>query len=568
MSSKLDETLGANQWIEAELGLYQKNVAAALVYLAQQDILSRIWAHDHTVWKPEPTEIINRLGWLHAPKRMPDDIPRFQTIAHIAYEDGFRTAVVLGMGGSSLAPELFGEVFATEGGKTLRLTVLDTTDPEAIWEQARRLDLNSTLFLVSTKSGTTVETLSLFRFFYNRIASSVQTRHPGGHFIAITDPGTPLVDLAVQHTFRDIVLGDPSIGGRYSALSAFGLVPAALAGVNLWRLHTHAEVAWEMCRPEKPVEANPAALLGCILAELAKAGRDKATFVLSSALASFGDWVEQLLAESIGKEGKAIVPIVGEPLGVPGVYGNDRLFIRIYLERDQATENALEDLRQAGHPVVSICLRDLYDLGGQFFIWELATAVAGALLGINPFDQPNVEAAKALARQALAESLACGGEIVSADFTRPTVLDLLDFVSSAHEGDYIALQAYLPPRAEIDRPLHNLRVLLRDRLKVATTLGYGPRYLHSTGQMHKGDRGNGLFLQFTAEAIHDLPIPDYAGQEASSATFGALEMAQAAGDRRALEAAGRRVLHIHLGWEPARALDRLVSGLERAWGIS
>jgi hypothetical protein len=397
------------------------------------------------------------------------------------------------------------------------------------------------------------------------VADLVGADAAGEHFIAITDPGSKLADLAERHNFRATFLNDTNIGGRYSALSYFGLVPAALVGVDVPRLLDDAISM--ACSAESCVAArdNPAAVLGATLGELSRVGRDKVTFITSPEIASFADWAEQLIAESTGKEGKGILPVVGEPVGSPEVYGDDRLFIYLRLEEDGTNDSAVQALEDAGHPVVRLRLRGLYDLGGQFFLWEMATAVASHRLGINPFDQPNVEAAKVLARRMVAEYTDTG--TLPAGEAAPLTQKALDeFLSQAEPGNpstgsgrsYIAIQAYVQPTQETDAALQSVRVQLRDRLKLATTVGYGPRFLHSTGQLHKGDAGNGLFIQFTADAAQDAPIPDEAGSQASSISFGVLKTAQALGDRQALLDANRQVIRFHLGDDVAGGLSQLV----------
>lgn len=565
---------GELRW-SAYLGWYEGLVNRALAELAAKHIMSRIWQHDHTVWKPEPTEISNRLGWLHLPDVMRGEICRLEGLRESLCAAGYTHALLLGMGGSSLAPELFQKTFAAEGSgalsrPSLQLAVLDSTHPDAVWACAERLDPRKTVFLVSTKSGTTVETLSLFKFCYTRVAEGLGTTEAGEHFMAITDPGSPLIALAEHCGFRQAILSDPNIGGRYSALSHFGLVPAALVGVDLPRLLDRAACMASACGASVDVEDNPAAQLGAILGTLAQHGRDKATFILSPPIVSFGDWVEQLLAESTGKEGRGILPIVGEPLGGPAVYGDDRLFVHLRLDGDDTHDKALQALAEAGHPVIRLHLRDPYDVGGQFFLWEMATAVAGHVLSINPFDQPNVEAAKKLARQMITQYMAQGrlpsetpalieagiqayGDEVVGDIGKT----LAAFLSQAEAGAYVALQAYVPPTAETDAALLALRIRVRERCRLATTVGYGPRFLHSTGQLHKGDAGRGLFIQLTADPSRDVGIPDEAGEPASSVTFGVLIAAQAWGDRQALLRAGRRVLRFHLGTDVLGGLTRL-----------
>lgn len=551
----------------ARLGTYQAAVDAALTEMAEKQVIKRIWAHDHTVWKPEPTEITNRLGWLHTAEVMGENLYRLKELVEAVRADGYPHALLLGMGGSSLAPEVFRKIFGVKEGY-LDLAVLDSTDPGAVLTHAEQLDLARTLFIVATKSGATVETLSFFKFFYNRVAEALrpgsgQARgadQAGKHFIAITDPGSKLADLAERHGFRATFLNDPNIGGRYSALSYFGLVTAALVGVDVPCLLDRALAMTSSCESCVAVGDNSGAWLGAILGELAKAGRDKVTFAISPAIASFGDWVEQLIAESTGKEGTGILPIVREPLGPPDVYGDDRLFVYLRLNGNDTHDAAIQALEDAGHPVVRLNLHDPYDLGGQFFLWEMATAVAGYRLGINPFNQPNVEAAKMLARQMVAEYTEKGA-LPSGESAPLTAEALNEFLSQAQPGDYITLQAYLQPTAETDAALLALRTHLRDQFRLATTVGYGPRFLHSTGQLHKGDAGRGLFIQLTADDPQDVPIPDEAGSPDSTMTFGALKMAQALGDRQALLDAGRRVIRFHLGTDVIGGLKRLMEAL-------
>jgi len=555
----------------ASLGTYQAAVDAALKETVEKRVMERIWAHDHTVWKPEPAEIANRLGWLHIAEAMREEVPCLEAMAEDVRVAGYTHALLLGMGGSSLAPQVLRKTFGVREGY-LDLAVLDSTDPAAVLDYAGRLDLSRTLFIVATKSGGTAETLSFFKFFYNRVAETLGVDQAGQHFIAITDPGSRLVDLAQEYDFYATFLNDPNIGGRYSVFSFFGLVPAALLGVDLELLLDRAlAMACNCDACNCPVDGdNDGARLGIILGELAKAGRDKATFVLSPQIASFGDWVEQLIAESTGKEGRGILPVVGEPLGPPKVYAGDRLFVYLRLNGDETHDAAVATLATAGHPVVRLHLRDLYDLAGQFFLWEMATAVAGHRLGINPFDQPNVEAAKVLARKMIAEYMAQGA-LPGSEPAPLTAKALNEFLSHARARDpsrrlarsYVALQAYVQPTEETSAALQALRKQLRDRFKLATTVGYGPRFLHSTGQLHKGDAGHGLFVQLTADAPHDVPIPDEAGATDSSITFGVLKMAQALGDRQALLKAGRRVIHFHLegGDGIATVLKRLAEAL-------
>lgn len=523
------------------LGEYEQTIAAALAEVKKNRIIERIWDHDHTVWQPDPTEISNRLGWLDIAERMRLVIPELIDLTNDLRTEGFDHAVLLGMGGSSLAPEVFRKTFGQKTGY-LDLSVLDSTDPAAIIKLGKSLDLAHTIFIVSTKSGGTTETLSFFKHFYNRLGDVVGNEKAGRQFIAITDPDSSLVELAHMYHFRATFLNDANIGGRYSALSYFGLLPAALVGVDLDKLLDRAISMSAICRAEE----NPAGLLGVILGELAKAGRDKVTFFLSPQIKSFGDWVEQLIAESTGKSGTGILPVVGEPLGPSIVYGSDRLFVDLNLGDEGSNATSLQNLADAGHPVLTLHLQDVYDLGGQFFLWEFATAVAGYRLGIHPFDQPNVEAAKILARKMISE-FAKKGALPATHFSElnPTAMD--NFLNSDTPDAYIAIQAYVEPGSAMDQALLEFRLKLRDRTRMATTVGYGPRFLHSTGQLHKGDAGKGLFIQFLSHAVQDVIIPNEAGQSGGGLTFGTLKTAQALGDQQALLEAGRKVIQFNLG---------------------
>jgi len=572
IAEKRVNLLSRRQHFTFELGAYREMVDRALTEVRDKAVMARIWAHDHTVWKPEPTEITNRLGWLHSAEVVAENIERLDSFADTVRADGYTHALLLGMGGSSLAPEVFGKTFGARDG-SFSLSVLDSTDPGAVLAYAETLDLRKTLFIVSTKSGSTVETSSFFNFFYNRAAAAVGEGRAGEHFVAITDPGSSLAELADRFSFRAVFLNDPTIGGRYSALSYFGMVPAALIGMNLQLLLDRSMIM--RCNSEAcncPVAGNNmGAQLGVVLGEMAKIGRDKVTLVCSQEIGSFGDWVEQLIAESTGKEGKGILPVVGEPLGAPDIYRDDRVFVCLALAGDDTHREKLAALEAAGHPVVVMTLRDSYDLGGQYFLWEMATAVAGSRMGINPFDQPNVESAKILARDMVAEYKERGRLPVE----EPTLVDgdiavfvpypvatsgeaLRDFIEKGKtDGAYIAIQAYVTPGAETDRALKALRLVMRDRYKIATTVGYGPRFLHSTGQLHKGDAGAGLFIQITAGHERDVPIPDEAEKADSSVSFGVLKMAQAMGDRQALVNGGRRVIRFHIRNNVAGSIQRL-----------
>ncbi len=545
---------------------YQDAVNSSLSALKEGQVMRRIWDHDHTVWKPDPAEITNRMGWLHIAEQMIATVPRIGQFVRDVRNEGYTHALLLGMGGSSLAPEVLRKTFGVAQGY-LDLAILDSTDPAAVAAHAHRLDPARTLLIVSTKSGTTSETLSFFRYFYNWIVDSLGRERAGDHFIAITDPGSHLTEIAGNYQFRTTFINDATIGGRYSALSYFGLVPAALVGINVKHLLENALIMSANCSVG---ENDDGSRLGVVLGQLTKERRDKVTFILSPQIESFGDWVEQLLAESTGKEGKGIVPVVGETMGTPDSYESDRLFVSISLGKEETYRREAKMLEDAGHPVVRIMLRDVYDMGGQFFLWEMATTVAGHILGINPFDQPDVESAKILTGKAV-ETYKTEGSLpgliskvsdehmaVYGDLSGEGVAESLhNFMNSAREGSYAAIQAYVQPTDETGTALQAFRMKIRDAYRVATTVGYGPRFLHSTGQLHKGDGGRGLFIQITADNAADVPIPDIAGEKVSALTFGILKSAQVLGDWQALQAAGRQIIRFHLKGNIVEGISRL-----------
>ena len=531
------------------------------------------------MWGDSPDEITNRLGWLDIAVRMDEERHCISALLQDVEQEGYTQAVLLGMGGSSLAPEVFARTFDSAA---IALRVLDSTHPAAVQSVADSLDPVRTLFIVATKSGTTSETLSLFRYFYNQLQEQLGESEAGKHFTAITDAGSELVRLGEACNFRAVFVNDPNIGGRYSALSHFGLTPAALVGVNLRRLLRRGQEAKNDCGRHITGSLNPGAQVGVMMAETAKAGRDKLTIIADDEVASFADWLEQLIAESTGKSGTGIVPVVGEPGASPDAYGADRLFVHLQWSDAGAQDGTVQALIDAGHPVIRVRFRDRYDLAAQFFLWEFATAVAGARLGIHPFDQPDVESAKQQSRQMMSAYMERGRlpepqPSFEADGVKVYLGEqdgnappgspgeaLAAFLTQAEAGDYISIQAYLQPCPAVNRLLGTMQRCLRDRTKLATTVGLGPRFLHSTGQLHKGDRGNGLFIQLTDRPTADVDIPDEPGSPRSTLPFGVLIQAQSLGDRQALMDAGRRVIRIDLGENSQAELERLVGSLAAA----
>jgi transaldolase/glucose-6-phosphate isomerase len=546
---------------QAHLGSFQSLVEERGKIWERGQFARRLWAKDPTLWSSEPAaELSDRLGWLDLPEKMREQEDRLLEFADEVKARGMERVVLLGMGGSSLAPEVFQRLAGRLRGYP-DLIVLDSTHPASVRAVEATIDLRRTLFLVSSKSGTTTETLSFFRYFWRRVGEI--ERRPGDHFVAITDPGTPLEQLSRELNFRSLFQAPPDVGGRYSALSVFGLLPAALIGLNIRELLDRAQKMAEMCAAPLSDSGNPGLFLGGALGELALAGRDKVTFLATPSMAGFPIWVEQLIAESTGKEGKGIIPVVDEPAGSPEVYGADRFFVYLRTRRkgDDELEARLLALKEAGHPVVLIEFRDALDLGREYFRWEVAVAAAGAILKVHPFDQPDVEWAKELARRAMeGEEKDNGEEAVeqgtfSAADPEPLSHALGNWLATARAGDYVGLQAFLAPAPGTTAALQKLRLALRDRRRLATTFGYGPRFLHSTGQLHKGGPDSGLFLQLVDDPPEDLPVPE------TGYTFGALIRAQAMGDWQALRQRGRRVLRINLGRNVAEGLQRLLEAI-------
>ncbi|MEJ2040295.1 MAG: bifunctional transaldolase/phosoglucose isomerase, partial [Desulfosarcinaceae bacterium] len=553
------------QRINRELALWQKVNAN-----------QRLWNKDTGLWAvdPEQEETVNRgLGWLDVISAVQDSVEDLTAFRSELLADGFRYVLHMGMGGSSLAPMVFQRSFAV-ARDGLTLFVLDSTDPATLYDYEQRLPLSQTLFIVASKSGTTAESLAFADYYYSLLKEKLGDG-AGAHFAAITDRGTPLAELARERNFRRTFLNFEDIGGRYSALSYFGIVPAALMGLDVSEILTRAQRMLRACAADSPVQKSPGMVLGAALGELARQGRDKITFFVPPAMETLGMWLEQLLAESTGKQGTGLLPVTGEPIAPPSFYGNDRVFVHISLdsEPDDRLARSVAALREAGQPVIAIKMKDRLDVAQEFFRWEIATAAAGAVLGINPFDQPNVQESKDNTNRLLAvvqengrlpedkPLLADGGFqlYLPSGMVEPTLpRALAHFFEQVRPGDYIALLAYLTETAAVDTLLGRLRLRLQQQFKTATTLGYGPRYLHSTGQYHKGGPGNGLFVQLTCDDTRDLEVPG------RPYTFGAFRQAQARGDLEALVAHERRVLRLHLGADPVQGLGQLRLVLENA----
>ena len=535
--------------MKLELGPAAEAHQEALRRLSRERAVERIWAGDASLWKDDPPNrktIESALGWLTIADRMEKHAAELQEFAASCAGDADRV-VVLGMGGSSLAPLVFSDSFPRRPGFPV-LEVLDSTSPAAVLETARGAAPARTLFVVSSKSGSTLEPNIFFDYFYEETRAALGDA-AGSRFLVITDPGSGLEKEAGRRRVRRIFPGDSTIGGRYSALSNFGIVPAALAGIDVVELLRRARAMAQSCR--KPGDENPGLVLGAAMGALALSGRDKLTFDVGAPIPRFGMWIEQLVAESTGKEGKGILPVEGETPGPPDVYGNDRFFVSIATaDREMEHDARLAPLAAAGHPVARFQVEGALDLGAEMFRWEFATAVAGKLLGINPFDQPNVQEAKDGTNVILSGEAATGGDgPLPADQRDSAALE--ELLASVHAGDYFAVMAYIPATAENEAALNRLRLRVREAKHVATTAGFGPRFLHSTGQLHKGGPDSGVFLQLTAETTEDVPIPGRPWE------FGRVIEAQAAGDLGALKKRGRRAIEFSLGDDVSRGLTRL-----------
>ena len=563
------------------VGSFDETVRASLDDLQAQDFVSRIWARDPALWHEAPAHqaiIRNALGWLTVSEQQMRHVSQLQAFADEVKTAGFTHILLLGMGGSSLCPEVCRMTFGAIRGFP-ELHVLDSTVPSQVRSFEGRVDLERTLCIVASKSGSTTEPLVFQKYFFERMRQ-IKGDRAGENFIASTDPGSLLEGLARELRFREIFPGTPDIGGRYAALSNFGTVPAAAMGVNVEVLLRQAECMRQRCDSTVPATDNPAIALGAVLATVAKAGRDKVTFIASPAVSDLGAWLEQLIAESTGKEGKGIIPVDDEPLGEAHVYGNDRVFVYIrYADKAVPDQEAIVDaLQSAGHPVVRIDCTSLMNLGQEFFRWEMATATAGSLLGVNAFDQPNVQESKEFTKFYLEEFKQNGrlpeespvitdGDVrlFTDDANHQALEDASSLVQAvaAHlsrvgPGDYVAINAYLERTPAVHEALQRIRAVIRDTKRIATTLGYGPRFLHSTGQLHKGGPDSGVFLQVTADHGEDLDIP---GEPYS---FGTLVAAQALGDMKSLCTRNRRVIRIHLGCDVEDGVRQILKAVEAA----
>lgn len=564
-------------------GALEEAIGRYRAELERVGFVQGLWAKRAGLWSDQPDvqqKIEKRLGWLESPERMVTALPRLTRFADAAWREGIKHVVLLGMGGSSLAAEVMRAILGGVEGAPAFM-VLDTTDPAAIRNVEEKISITETLFLVSSKSGTAIEPNLLWTYFVSRLAAA-GVKQPGHHLVVITDEGTPFHDLAERNGYREIFLNAADIGGRYSALSLFGLVPAALMGIDISGLLAWGRAMSHVCGARSTVADNPGVALGIMMGAAARGGWDKLTLIAGERLTPFGLWIEQLVAESTGKRGRGIVPVAGEPLGPPSIYADDRLFVRLRLHgggpEEEQLDGHVERLRAAGFPLVTIDVKEPAAIGAEFVRWEIATATAGAILGVNPFDEPDVQRAKD-ATQALLERFVREGRLpvpapqmivddLTLTFDKPVLekIDIQgkddasamlgDFFRLLGKGDYVGLLAYLPFDAPIRERFAKLRAAVRDRARVATMFGYGPRYLHSTGQLHKGGPNTGAFMLFTADPEEDIAIPGV------PYSFGTLELAQALGNFVSLEAAGRRAVRCHLRAPDLKNVERACALLE------
>jgi transaldolase/glucose-6-phosphate isomerase len=546
----------------------------------QNDTVGRIWAGDASLWTNSDEH--KWLGWLDVIEAQLASLDQLREVQRNAATNRFDHALVLGMGGSSLSAKLFRTVFGRIDGAP-DLHVLDSTDPAQIKSLENQLDLSRTLFIISSKSGTTLESKMFRRYFFKRVEESLGAKRAANNFIAITDSGSELDEIARLFGFSQIVHGVPNIGGRYSALSSFGMIPASIIGLDVERLLRRADVMRVQCGPNIPVRNNPGAILGLALGVAAEYGRDKVTIVTSPRILELGGWLEQLLSESTGKRGKGLIPVVGECLGGSDSYGMDRVFVYVRDEcnPDKTQDRAVDKLKSDGQAVISMHLQEIYDVGAELFRWEFATIVAAAVLGVNPFDQPDVEASK-LATKRLTKAYERTGEFpVERPIARDQDLDLYcndvkmidladtgksldltrvvtEHLSKLAEGDYLAILAYVELNSVNHDVLQRIRHSINHACRVATCLGYGPQYLHSTGQLYKGGPNTGVFFQITCEDVYDLPVPGFA------CSFGAMKASQALGDFESLSKRGRRVVRMHIRGEVQSGLHRIAELIRKS----
>lgn len=589
--------MNAGNGLSLELGKYQKHINIRLKEMQDQGFVKRLWNKDDSLWmKGNVKSDISTLsmGWLNVTNKMINNLPLIKEFCETIKLEGFTHIVLLGMGGSSLTPLVFQKTFLSKesngqsSAENIEFIVLDSTEPEMVRNVENKINISKTLFIVASKSGNTAEVMAFYNYFFKQVYA-VKGERTGDNFIAITDEGSPLSELAIRQKFRKSFINFTDIGGRYSALSYFGILPAALMGVNVKELLERTLIMINACGSEVPASQNPGVILGAAIAELATQGHDKLTYLLPSSLSSFGLWLEQLLAESTGKNHKGILPLNGDPLVENNIYGKDRLFFQLELsgKKNELQSRKLKELVSLDHPLIGIQINDELDLGMEFFRWEIATATAGSILGINPFDQPNVQESKKCTNRLL-KILEQDGKLpdmkptlkensvqyyYEPQKTDLSVSDLLfnpegakslmeTFLKLTKPGEYISIQAYLPEETVINKGISEIQQSLQKSLQVAVTSEFGPRYLHSTGQYYKGGPNTGLFIQLICSTADDIQIPG------CTYSFGLLKRAQAIGDREALIKNKRRVILIDLEHDPVKGLNSFKQVIEEAYPFS
>lgn len=536
----------------SNLDCYQSLIDVELESFQKDDFTRRLFKQDHTLWQSNPIEVSNRLGWLNVLDSMSRNLGTIENFVSDISNFGYQYIVLIGMGGSSLGPAVMNQVFGNIPGNP-KLIVFDSTVPEAVRRLVNQIDTSKTLFMVSSKSGNTIETNNLYSYFRDVVESKLGSIKTGEHFVAITDSGTSLNRLADTSGFRHVFQNPPDIGGRYSILSYFGLVPAALLGVDIEKLLNKAKSMRKMILDNTLTRENSAIFLGSVMGVLAAAGRDKLTISSVGEISGIGSWIEQLVSESLGKNNKGLIPITTDKVIEPNWYEDDRVFVHFDMEGKtlESDSNNLDRIKDTGHPVLRFSLNDRYDLGGEFFRWQVMTAVAGSVIGVNPFSQPNVEASKKATQIALTSFKEHGAlpEI-------PTVTNIFELLNSIGTGVYLSIMAYLDDTPVLCAALSNLQDVLMKERKVTTTVGFGPRFLHSTGQMHKGGPDKGVFLQLVQDGDINIDIP---GQ---SYSFGVLAHAQAAGDFQTLIATGKKVFRINIQSDPVSYIEDISTSIE------
>lgn len=531
--------------------IYQKSITDGVTKLKKEKFVERIWKKDYTLWSDSPNEIINRLDWMTVGEETHAQRVQIDNLLASFAKDKISNVYILGMGGSSLAPDVFSHIFSS----SYKVFIIDTTDPSRISDLENEMPLESSVFIVATKSGGTAETLSLFKYFYQKVSKI--SKSPGKSFVAITDPGSRLEEMAIKFSFRKIFLNNPNIGGRYSVLSFFGMVPAAISGADYISILEKSNHFFNELKDEDSKSAFDSLLLASMMAKLSLEGVDKLTFIIPQEISILAEWIEQLIAESTGKNGKGILPVIGEMPSTPDAYKKDRVFVNYSFAGKTPYNDVVKKLIDSDYPIINIDLASLEDLGVHFGIWEFATAAAGFLMEIQPFNQPNVESAKISAKKMIS-FFKDTGELPPMKTELLSQETIETFLFGLSDNAYVSIHAYVNPNEAYTKVFRKLQNTLRDKTKCATTFGFGPRFLHSTGQLHKGDGGNGVFMQFITKNDLDLAIPDEAEDDQSQMSFGVLKTSQALGDGQALKDANRKLITFVLADNDIKIIENIL----------